>query len=89
MPTYEYECLKCGARSERLQSITDPPLKKCVKCRGKLQRLISAGGGLIFKGSGFYATDYKKPAQKTSESPALKAAGKPEPKTEAKPSKDA
>ena len=59
MPTYEYECKKCGYKFEEFQSIKAPALKKCQKCKGKVQRLISGGAGLIFKGSGFYQTDYK------------------------------
>ncbi len=60
MPTYEYECIKCKHRFEEFQAITDPPLKQCPKCKGKLRRLITGGAGVIFKGSGFYVTDYKK-----------------------------
>jgi putative FmdB family regulatory protein len=60
MPTYEYKCKHCGHEMEALQSITADPLTRCPKCRRKgLVRLISAGVGLIFKGSGFYVTDYK------------------------------
>jgi putative FmdB family regulatory protein len=59
MPTYEYECQKCGHRFEEFQSMKDAPLSKCPKCRGKLKRLIGAGAGLLFKGSGFYTTDYR------------------------------
>ncbi|MCK4908484.1 MAG: zinc ribbon domain-containing protein [Planctomycetes bacterium] len=59
MPTYDYECQKCFHSFEKWQSIKDPLLKKCPKCkRSTLKRLIGAGGGLIFKGSGFYITDY-------------------------------
>ena len=61
MPTYEYECQKCDHRFELLQSIKDKPKKVCPKCRGRVRRLIGSGTGLIFKGSGFYATDYRKP----------------------------
>ena len=78
MPTYEYRCEKCGHEFEEFQSITARPIKKCPKC-GKLavKRLISAGVGIIFRGSGFYETDYrsdqyKQAAKKESE------AGKPE-----------
>lgn len=60
MPTYEYECTKCKYTFEEFQKITDKPLKKCPKCRNELRRLISGGVGLIFKGNGFYVTDYKK-----------------------------
>jgi putative FmdB family regulatory protein len=60
MPTYEYECKKCKDRFEVFQSMTAKPLKKCKKCQGSLKRLIGSGAGIIFKGSGFYATDYRK-----------------------------
>lgn len=60
MPTYEYECRKCGHTFEKFQSITAAPVKTCPKCKGKVARLLSAGAGIIFKGSGFYQTDYKK-----------------------------
>ena len=59
MPTYEYECKACKHRFEARQKMTDPPLKACVKCGGKVRKLVSAGAGLIFKGSGFYITDYR------------------------------
>ncbi len=59
MPTYEYECLKCGQVFDVFQKITDEPLKRCPKCKGKIQRRIGAGAGIIFKGAGFYATDYR------------------------------
>ena len=60
MPTYEYQCQKCGHRFEKFQSIMADPIKKCPKCGKKaVQRLISGGAGLIFKGSGFYITDYR------------------------------
>lgn len=61
MPTYEYECQKCGHQFELFQSIKDAPKKTCPKCRGKIKRLLGTGAGLIFKGSGFYTTDYRKP----------------------------
>jgi putative FmdB family regulatory protein len=73
MPTYEYECPKCGHRFEKFQSISDPPVKTCPKCRGrKVKRLIGTGAGILFKGSGFYGTDYrsetyKKDARKAKE----------------------
>ena len=59
MPTYEYQCQKCQRRHEALQSITAKPLAKCPKCGGRLKRLISSGSGFLFKGSGFYITDYR------------------------------
>jgi putative FmdB family regulatory protein len=60
MPTYEYECSHCGHAFEKSQSITAKPLEKCPKCGKKIKRLIGSGSGIIFKGSGFYATDYRK-----------------------------
>jgi putative FmdB family regulatory protein len=60
MPTYEYECTKCGNTFDVFQKITDEPAAKCPKCKARAKRLISSGSGIIFKGSGFYATDYKK-----------------------------
>lgn len=59
MPTYEYQCKDCGFRFEEFQSIADAPLTQCPSCKGQLVRLLSGGAGLIFKGSGFYITDYK------------------------------
>jgi putative FmdB family regulatory protein len=60
MPTYEYECDGCGHRFEEFQQINDAPLKSCPKCRKrKLRRLIGAGSAVIFKGTGFYQTDYR------------------------------
>ena len=59
MPTYEYECTRCGHRFERFQNMTDAPVKRCEKCRCKVKRLLGTGAGLIFKGSGFYLTDYR------------------------------
>jgi putative FmdB family regulatory protein len=61
MPTYDYRCEACRHEFDVFQSITDPALKKCPKCgKPKLRRLIGAGAGIIFKGSGFYETDYKR-----------------------------
>jgi len=60
MPTYEYECSGCHKKLEAFQSMSDAPLKKCPKCgKPRLRRLIGAGAGVIFKGSGFYTTDYR------------------------------
>jgi putative FmdB family regulatory protein len=61
MPTYEYQCLDCGYRFERFQMMNDEPVKICPKCHQRVRRLIGTGGGIIFKGPGFYATDYRKP----------------------------
>jgi putative FmdB family regulatory protein len=59
MPTYEYECKKCGFSFERFHSMSAPAPKRCPKCRGAVRRKIGTGGGLLFKGSGFYVTDYR------------------------------
>lgn len=61
MPTYEYVCPKCSHEFELFQSMRDEPLKKCPQCKkAGVKRLVGGGAGLIFKGSGFYITDYKK-----------------------------
>lgn len=82
MPTYDYECQACGHRFEALQKITDDALTKCPKCqKARLKRLIGAGLGVIFKGSGFYSTDNKRGSAigQTTGTPK-----KSEPKTESK-----
>src|SRR6476659_5431433 len=103
MPTYEYSCQKCGQTFEAFQSMRDEPFRQCPKelCRlpkwghGKVKRLLGTGAGLIFKGSGFYITDYrsnsykeaaKKESSAGSEKPAGGSAGG---KTEAKPAPSA
>ena len=75
MPTYEYECAKCGHRFDAFQSIKAEPLTKCPACKGRVKRLLSSGGGLLFKGSGFYITDYRSDSYKQ----AAKADVKPPP----------
>ncbi len=67
MPTYEYECTSCGYKFEAFQKINDSPLTKCPKCKKRVKKLISTGAGIIFKGSGFYATDYKKKSKSDSD----------------------
>ncbi len=59
MPTYEYECTKCDHHFEVFQSMKDDPLKRCPKCRCKIRKVLGSGAGIIFKGSGFYQTDYR------------------------------
>jgi len=75
MPTYDYECSSCGHRFEEFQSITASPLEKCPKCGRKVSRLIGNGSGIIFRGSGFYQTDYRskeyKEKAKSEKAPAL------------------
>ena len=83
MPTYEYECRTCGHLFEALQRITSEPLKSCPRSecpegtgRGRVRRLIGTGGGLLFKGSGFYITDYRSDSYKEA-AKAEKADSKP------------
>jgi putative FmdB family regulatory protein len=102
MPTYEYSCEKCGGTFEMVQSMRDEPLRECPRelCRqkkwghGKVKRLIGTGAGLIFKGSGFYITDYRSDSYKEAakkDAPAApaaageKPAGSKEPTTPAAP----
>ena len=78
MPTYEYECGACGHSFEALQSMVEPKLKKCPVCKkSKLHRLIGSGSGIIFKGTGFYQTDYKKSSPKTESKPNSAASTEP------------
>ena len=65
MPTYEYECAACGHRFERFQSITAAPIRVCPACKKrKVRRLLGKGGAVLFKGSGFYTTDYRSASYK-------------------------
>ena len=74
MPTYEYRCNACDNKWEDFQSIKAEPTKKCPKCKkAKAERIISAGGGIIFKGSGFYQTDYRSESYKKGAEAAKKA----------------
>jgi len=66
MPTYEYQCTKCGHTFELLQSIHDRPRRRCPLCRGKVEKLIGGGVGIAFKGAGFYVTDSRPEAKKSS-----------------------
>src|SRR5438128_2422255 len=79
MPTYEYKCDACGEKFEKFQSIKADAIRKCPFCgKNKVQRLISTGAGLIFKGSGFYITDYRSESYKEAakaESPGKPAEG--------------
>lgn len=85
MPLYEYQCKKCGHRFERIQRFSDPLVKKCPECGGKVEQLLSAPA-VQFKGSGWYVTDYaKKPASAGSNSESGRADSAPD----SKGSKDA
>jgi putative FmdB family regulatory protein len=84
MPTYDYRCSSCGHEFEEFQTMSSDPLVMCPKCaKPTLKRLMSSGVGLIFKGSGFYLTDYKK--SNTSSSSGTKSESKTESKSESKP----
>jgi putative FmdB family regulatory protein len=84
MPTYEYRCKSCGHEFEEFQTMSSDPLLMCPKCaKPMLKRLMSSGVGLIFKGSGFYLTDYKK--SNTSSSSSTKSESKPDAESKAKP----
>ena len=87
MPTYGYACENCGHEFDEFQSITSEPLKKCPACKKmRLKRLIGTGSAIIFKGSGFYATDYRSDNYKTSaKSESGSASTKPADKRETKP----
>lgn len=93
MPTYDYECKGCGHRFDELQKFSDPVLTKCPACKkNKLERLFGGGGAIIFKGSGFYETDYRRPPEKAADAkPADSGSGGGEskpaeaPKAESKP----
>jgi len=92
MPNYDYECLECGKRFEVFHSMNDDKLTDCPQpdCAGKVRRLLGTGGGIIFKGSGFYQTDYRstsyesgakadKPPEKSEPKPETKKADTPAP----------
>ncbi|MBL8763962.1 MAG: zinc ribbon domain-containing protein [Phycisphaerae bacterium] len=90
MPTYDYRCKSCGHEFEQFQSMTASPIRKCPKCaRQMLERLIGTGAAVLFKGSGFYQTDYRSESYKKSADaetkPPTKADSKSETKGESKP----
>ena len=91
MPHYDYQCEECGHVFEVFQGMNDPLLEKCPQCPGKVRRLIGAGSGLIFKGSGFYITDYKnnKTSDKSKSSSDTKNADTAKPPKEKKENKTA
>ena len=68
MPTYNYYCSDCDAHFSYFQKMSESPISSCENCGGKVKRLITGGTGLIFKGSGFYLTDYKKEKKSTEDS---------------------
>jgi putative FmdB family regulatory protein len=85
MPTYDYACDACSHTWDEYQSIKAPPTKKCPQCKkAKARRLISAGGGFLFKGSGFYITDYRSDSYKKSAEADKKTTSGGETKSESK-----
>jgi len=64
MPTYDYKCKKCGITFELFQKMSDEPIKNCIECNGEVKRMVGSGLTPIFKGSGFYETDYKAKSNK-------------------------
>src|SRR5437899_10080240 len=87
MPTYEYHCDACEHGFEEFQSITASPLKKCPKCgKRKLRRIFGIGAAVLFKGSGFYQTDYRSESYKSAAKAEETAKGKETAKGETKPS---
>lgn len=88
MPTYDYACDNCGHEFELFQQMTAPVKRKCPECgKNKLQRLIGTGAGVIFKGGGFYETDYRSDSYKKAAEADKKAAEGKSDKTDAKDSK--
>ena len=82
MPLYEYQCTKCGNRFERIQKFSDPLVTECPQCAGRVEQLISAPA-VVFKGSGWYVTDYAKKNSSTASSQPSGSNGKGEVKAEA------
>jgi putative FmdB family regulatory protein len=88
MPTYEYKCLECSNLFEVFQSMNAEAVKICPKCGGEVKRLISAGSGPIFKGSGFYQTDYKNNGNSKKNSSEPEKVKSPDKPKEAAPKKN-
>ncbi len=89
MPTYEYKCLACEEKFDEFQRMTEAPLTTCKFCGGQVERLISAGSGFLFKGSGFYITDNRSEKYKSAASndkPVETKSGSPS--TDKKPASD-
>jgi putative FmdB family regulatory protein len=89
VPVYEYRCNKCGHQFERIQKMTDPPVRRCERCRGSVTKVISSSG-IVFKGTGWYVTDYSKKMneKKTETNSDKKAAKTPAPVPSSKKTPD-
>lgn len=81
MPTYQYVCNDCGHQFEEFQSISELPLTACPECKGHVERVISGGAGFLFKGSGFYITDYRSKSYKEAAKKESGGSSTPETKT--------
>ncbi len=92
MPTYDYRCDACEHKFELFQSMKDDPIRKCPKCgKLKVKRIIGGGGGIIFKGTGFYQTDYRSKSYSdgaSKDSTKSSSSDKPAPSAPASPAKD-
>jgi len=75
MPTYIYACKKCSHTFERIQKMVDKPVKTCPQCGARVERLITGGGGVLFRGAGFYSTDYRSERYKAEEKKETEGAG--------------
>jgi putative FmdB family regulatory protein len=84
MPTYEYRCTSCAEEFEKFQRMSDEPVAECPECGSRAERRLSAGGGLLFKGSGFYSTDYRGPEYKKAADAEIKSTWKPDSLPESK-----
>lgn len=84
MPIYEYECEQCKKRVELLQRLSDPPLEICPSCGGKVHKMVSSPAGLVFKGTGWYVTDYAKKSGKSDSTSSPKGEGKSDSSTAGK-----
>ena len=89
MPTYEYRCAECGNEFEKFGRMSDPPVQECPNCHAEAQRKISGGAGLVFKGSGFYITDYRgdgyKKAAESDKGGGSSSSSSAEPKADSSP----
>jgi putative FmdB family regulatory protein len=88
MPTYEYRCPSCGTDFEKFQKMSDPPVAECPSCGANAERRLSGGAGLLFKGSGFYITDYRGEGYRKAAEKESGGGSSSESKSDAKPASD-
>lgn len=89
MPTYDYDCEECGYHFEKFQNIRARKLTRCPRCGGRVKRLIGTGSGVLFKGSGFYQTDYRSPGYREAEKKEKEIVSPPSPPPAEKKKKSA